>query len=244
MLRLVTMRLGSLALLGIVLLTLGCAEQLQLLDRGPVGGVSPCSFWPPPLSSKIWVVEPWQSLHPESLSTVARQLEVSLHEGGYSQQRWYPIGVGQRHGFAVTTRLEQLDRDREPSPSARWSSLYADPAELRWLTLARAPTLPHPGRYRVLLLAYTDLAVGRTSTAPVWNEETIMDWPEAPRASSARDITGTTLAPNDYRFAIYEYEYAWDNADGRGKLAPASEKSPPAISFEAAGFPTRPVQKF
>src|SRR3954464_11977562 len=99
---------GKALLLGIVLSTSGCAEQLQLLDRGPTGGVSPCSFWPPPPSSATWVLEAPDLAHGDSLSSVAGGLAVSLRGSGYSDQRWYPIGVGNSHGFAVATRLEQV----------------------------------------------------------------------------------------------------------------------------------------
>lgn len=218
------MRLWFLVVLGVALSTLGCAEQLQLLDRGPVGGVSPCSFWPPPPSSRTWRAEPSQVLHPESLRSVAQRLEVSLHEGGYTQQRWYPIGMGQSHGFAVTTRLEQLEGEHQPSLRERWSPLYADAANLRWLAQAQTPTLPHRGRYRSLLLAYTDLPVGPTSSAPIWNEETIMDWPDAPHASSPSEATVSAFAPDDYRLTIFEYEYAWEEGEDRGKrVAPHAD---------------------
>lgn len=244
------MRTGLFMVLGVALCALGCAEQLQLLDRGPVGGVSPCSFWPPPPSSTTWLTESSKARHPESLSTLAQELELSLQEGGYTQQRWYPIGAGQSHGFAVTTRLEQLDDGREPLRRERWSSLYADAANLRWLAQARTPALPHAGRYRSLLLAYTDLPIGETSNAPIWNEETIMDWPDAPRASSPSNIAVSMLAPDGYRLTIFEYEYGWDDADDRGRWIPprsaaASKRSPPlAAALEARGFRLRRAEQF
>jgi len=229
------MRHASKIALAFALSALGCAEQLQLLDRGPVGGVSPCSFWPPPPSSTTWLASPSPSpsLYLESLRAVAGELELTLREGGYPQQRWYPIGVGQSHGFAVTTRLERLEADGRPSSSARWSPLYSDAANLRWLTQARAPALPHAGHYRVLLLAYTDLPIGRTSKAPSWNEETVMDWPDAARDFSPRDVTAAAHVPRGYQLAIYEYRYGWDGVDDRGKLLlppdreSASQTSPP-----------------
>jgi len=241
---------GLLVVVSVGLSALGCAEQLQLLDRGPVGGVSLCSFWPPPPSSTIWLTEPSQARHSESLSSLAQELELSLHEGGYWQQRWYPIGIGQSHGFAVTTRLEQIEDDRQPLPRARWSSLYPDAANLRWLMQARAPTLPQPGRYRVLLIAYTDLPIGRTANAPVWNQETIMDWPDAPRASSPGDVAVSALVPIGYRLAIYEYEYGRNDLDERGKLRPrpvedANAKSSPLTRvLESRGFTARSKEPF
>src|SRR6478752_3556609 len=93
---------------GLALLHLGCAEQQLLLDRGPTSGVSPCFFWPPPRSSAMWPA-PSAAKPGESLGTVAGRLEAELQTAGYAEQRWYPIGTSYEHGFAVTTRLEQLE---------------------------------------------------------------------------------------------------------------------------------------
>jgi hypothetical protein len=223
---------------------LGCAEQLHLLDRGPTGGISPCSFWPPPPGSATWNLEPSGSLPHEALRSVAQGLELRLREGGYSEQRWYPIGTAYGHGFAVTTRLEQLEDGSGRAPRKRWSSLYAEAANLKWLIQARTPTLPQPGRYRVFLVAYTDLPIGRSSNAPIWNEETMMDWPDAAHASSFHGAAVPELAANGYRLGIYEYEYVWDEIDARGRLLPAdttvtSGRAPRAAPLGGLGFTPR-----
>ena len=197
----------------------GCAEQPHLLAHGATA--SPCSFWPPPPSSGAWIVTA-PSLQDESLRAVAEGLEVGLRAGGYSEQRWYPIGVGNSHGFAVTTRLEQVDDATSRGPNGRWSSLYPEAANLKWLRQARSPQLPRPGRYRVLLISYTDLPIGRTSRAPTWDEETVMDWPNADQSFSPRENGLPERSPAGYRVGIYEYEYLWDNAEARGRLVPAN----------------------
>ena len=207
-------------LAGLALSQGGCAEQLHLLDRGPTGGVSPCSFWPPPPSSATWIVETSGTAEDESLSAVARRLELSLQGGGYSDQRWYPIGIGSNHGFAVTTRLEQVADNANRESSGRWSSLYPDAANLRWLMQARTPVLPRPGRYRVFLVSYTDLPIGPTTSAPTWNEETVMEWPDAAPSSSSRESAVPQRPAAGYRFGIYEYAYEWDDLEARGRLRP------------------------
>ena len=210
-----------LLLAGVALSQLGCAEQLQLLDRGPTGGVSPCSFWPPPAGSSTWVVGRGEAAGDESLGTVADELALGLRGAGYAEQRWYPVGAGNSHGFAVTTRLEQVEDGAGERTRERWSSLYADATTLRWLQQAQTPSLPRPGRYRVLLVSYSDLPIGPTSTAQRWNDETIMDWPNAAERPSpqARDMPARALS--DYRLGVYEYDYVWDEREGRGKLLPA-----------------------
>jgi hypothetical protein len=234
------MRRRVMLLASLALSSFGCAEQLQLLDRGPTAGVSPCSFWPPPPSSATWLV-PEQG-HGESPSSVARDLETGLRGSGYSEQRWYPIGVAGSHGFAVTTRLEQLEEAVGEASRARWSALYADAASLKWLAQARTPSLPRPGRYRVVLVSYTDLPIGRTSSAPIWNEETVMDWPNASPSSSPRVAEVLARPTVGYRLGIYEYEYVWDEAEARGRLLPADELAasteppPPAALLRALGL--------
>jgi hypothetical protein len=90
----------------------------------------------------------------------AARVKRTLDGAGYSDQRWYPIGVGHLHGFAVTTRLEQIDDHGTPKLGLeRWSPLYPESANLLWLLRAREPRLPGPGRYRAFLVAFTDLPV-------------------------------------------------------------------------------------
>lgn len=223
--------LRSLLLLaGIVMSSTGCAEQLQLLDRGPTGGVSPCSFWPPPRGATVWIAEPPRQGSGESLRSVARELELALRSRGYVEQRWYPIGTANSHGFAVTTRVEQTRGSGGQEPRERWSSLYGDAASLRWVMQARTVPLPGPGRYRVFLVAYTDLPLGQTSAAPTWNEDTVMDWPNAEHGSSSDAVPARRFS--SYELGVYEYEYVWDDAEDRGKLRPpdkgaASGERPP-----------------
>lgn len=152
---------------------------------------------------------------------MARELDLSLQARGYLEQHWYPIGTGSSHGFAVTTRLERVGHGDGAVSSERWSSLYPDAANLRWLVQARKPGLPSPGRYRVFLVSYTDLPIGRTNTAPTWNEETVMDWPGAIPSSSPRESGIPRRPAAGYRFGVYEYEYEWDELEQRGRLLQA-----------------------
>lgn len=217
-------------------LQLGCAEQLHLLDRGPVGGVSPSSFWPPPTSSVTWLAEATDDAQQQPLGSVAEQLELALREDGYVDQRWYPVGVGSGHGFAVTTRLERVEAGQRAPLIARWSSLHAEAVSLRWLEQARAPVLPSPGRYRVLLVSYTDLPIGPSSKAPIWNEGTVMDWPNASLHQSSREFALPSRICDGCRFGIFEYEFRLeeDGDDARGRFVPAT----PAAS---RAFPLRGI---
>ena len=156
--------------------------------------------------------------HREPMSSVASKLELSLRAAGYADQRWYPIGAGHEHGFAVTTRLERVDLYRTPNSAERWTPLFPEAANLKWLRLARTLPLLRSGRYRVLLIAYTDLPIGPSSIAPIWSEETIMDGPGATESFSARESRVPPRLPIGYGLGIYEYEYQWQDSEARTAL--------------------------
>jgi hypothetical protein len=171
--------IGRAALLAIsAVYASGCATQRELIDRSASAGMSPCSFWPPPPSTSVALARNPLTAQAAGLTSIASRIATELDAAGYPKQHWYPIGLEYRHGFAATTRLEAVNDDATPKPQPeRWSSLYPDAANLRWLTLAQKMPLPHPGRYRVFLIAVTDLPLGSSVIAPTWNEDTVMDGP-------------------------------------------------------------------
>jgi hypothetical protein len=187
---------------------LGCATQRELIDRSASAGMSPCSFWPPPPSTSVAQTPNTLPAGADGLSTVATRIAAQLRGAGYPKPRWYPIGLEYRHGFAATTRLEALNDDAAPRfPPERWSSLYPEPATLRWLTLARRVPLPHPGRYRVFLFAVTDLPLRASGIAPVWSEETVMDGPGVGTEVSSPAAMGGVRDLSGYRLGVYVYQY-------------------------------------
>jgi len=216
---------------------LGCATQRELIDRSAGAGVSPCSFWPPPPSTSVALSRNSLPAQEAGLTSVAKRIATELDAAGYRAQHWYPIGLEYRHGFAATTRLEALNDDAVPKPqSERWSSLYPDAANLRWLTLARKMPLPHPGRYRVFLIAVTDLPLKSSVIAPIWNEDTVMDGPGVSTQESlpvairgSRDLSG-------YRVGVYLYQYErqQDQAQGQSSVSGAAWSA--AAQLEAAGL--------
>ena len=215
-------------------LTVGCAEPLQLLARAPTTGVSPCSFWPPAPSTATWIAES-NADRRAAMNSVAGSLELSLRAAGYSDQRWFPIGTRHEHGFAVTTRLERIDGAERSIDHERWTSLYREAATLKWLRLARTLPMPRAGRYRVLLIAYTDLPIGPTSVAPTWSDETMMDGPGARESFSAGQSGVPERLPSGYRFGIYEYDYQREDSDLHAALRAAA----PALVEEMRRPPAR-----
>jgi hypothetical protein len=196
---------------------LGCAQPLRLMNRGASAGVSPYSFWPPPPGGTLWLPPPSSATTRTKLGAVGSALDVSIVGAGYAETRWYPIGSDYQHGFAITTRLEKLDVSSR-SNAERCSALYPDPASLRWLTLAQTPSLPEPGQYRAFLIAFTDLPMPSGSSAPIWNEQTLMDGPGAPERRGLSQAAAQRDVPSNYRFGVYEYRYEWDEARKSGRL--------------------------
>jgi hypothetical protein len=212
-------RLGLLASTAIGVLS--CAEPLRLADRGLSAGVSPYSFWPPPPSSALWLPPSSPPAATPGLGPVALELGRGLANSGYADCRWYPIGSGYQHGFAITTRLERTDSERGAT-ARRWSAFYPVPADLRWLTFAQTPALPQRGQYRAFLIAFTDLPTSMGATAPIWNEQTLMDGPGAPERYEVPQIAEERQYTRSYRVGVYEYIYDWDEAQKRGRLRVAS----------------------
>jgi hypothetical protein len=209
-------------------LSLGCAESLQLTEAAPASGSS-LSFWPPPRSTSIWT-DPVRPSTRLSLRESAERVQASLKHAGYTDERWFAIGTQFDHGFAVTTRLEHMNDDGT-SGAARWSSLFQEAPTLLWLDRARTMRLAAAGRYRVFLVALTDLPIGRTDRAPVWDEQTCMT--EA-LAASSREAFATRMVSPSYRIGVYVYAYRSD--DGDGELIPSEPAFPAARHVEMAGL--------
>ena len=181
-------------------------------------------FWPPPASTSLWTTAPEVAAIDEPVGEVAERIVRVLEQAGYGEQRVYPIGAHYEHGFAVTTRLERIrdDATAEALPE-RWTALYPDAANLLWLRDPE-PRFPRPGRYRVLLLAFTDLSIGGGNRAVHWNEETVMAGPDLPLASARLPVA--RHVPPAYRIAVYIYEYLSVRPTNGGRSSRRTQSSP------------------
>lgn len=223
---------GALSIIIGALCAMACATQRELIDRSASAGISPCTFWPPPPGAAL-ALAPNALPTDGGLASAARRLAIELDTAGYPAPRWYPIGLEFRHGFAATTRLEAVNDDGTPKLQfERWSSLYPDAANLRWLTLARKMPLPHPGRYRVFLIAVTDLPLRSSALAPIWNEDTVMDGPgvrtQRP-TSGSRDLSG-------YRLGVYVYQYDREQDQAQGRFSVSGPERSATAQLNAAGL--------
>ena len=195
------------------LLSVGCAQNLHLRPRGVVVGGPSLSFWPPPDSTWTWSGST-EAAPGRFLGEAAAHVAAALRSAGYADKRWYAIGARYAHGFVVTTRLERVQDDGAPDEiRRRWSSSFPEAGNLLWLEGARQTRLPGAGRYRVLLVAFTDLPIGATNRAQRRSEQTWMaERPDAP----STELPPTRRVSSDYRVGVYVYEYQSDASDGEG----------------------------
>ena len=214
-------------------LATGCAAHRLVLDPVvPVGGGgSHYVFWPPPPPTATWQTS---ASGLGTFGDAARRIAATLRESGYGEVRSYPIGAFYRHGFAVTTRLEGVYEDGTPKPRAeRWSPLYLDASNLIWLADDRAPRLPGAGRYRTLLIAFTDLPIGPSQIALHDDEWTVMDGPDLP---DSRFPGGRHVSPG-YRIGVYVYEYQAASADHDGEFLQVAAGLPAGMTGRLSAAP-------
>jgi hypothetical protein len=161
-----------------------------------------------------------------SLAQVGGDLAVTLRRRGYVHQRWFPVGAGFVHGFAVATRLEHFDAEHGTPELERWLPWHPEPANLFWLSGATTVRLPQPGHYRVLLFAFTDLPLGPTRVAPIWGKDTVMEAPEVPETLSAQDLPpGRHI--RSARLGLYVYVYERSAGDDIGRFVLAQSPGQP-----------------
>jgi len=216
------------AVLGIALgLAAGCAEHLHSLDQG-VGWSTGVLFWPPPPATASWIPP---GRFDGTFDDAAHWIDDSLRRGGYEDLRRWPIGAQWEHGFALATRLERVRDDGAPALIPwRWSPVYPHAPELRWLNEARAPYLPLAGRYRVFLVAITDLHVRPPGRPERWDGTTAM---ESPRFRPA-EWPGQRRLPPDARIGVYIYEYK--SADHEGEWLSEDTRISPKDQLARSGL--------
>lgn len=225
----------ALALALAAALSTACAEHLALQPADGEGWSTGYLFWPPPEPTSLWTTGPQPSPARPTFREVASRMSEVLQHAGYREQLVYPVGVAYAHGFAVTTRLERIRDDGTPAPLAdRWSERFPEATELRWLAAAREPRFDRPGRYRALLLAFTDLPLSGTGTRPpVWDAQTVLAGPELRPA----EFPATRRVPSGARVLVYVYEYRAASTDGAGALlAPDETRVSAAAHVREAGL--------
>jgi hypothetical protein len=188
-------------------------------------------FWPPPPSSSVWVGEPW--IAAGSLRDAAARVSGALYGAGYHDGRLIPVGLAYAHGFAIATRVEKVaPAGVSYSDGERWSPLYPRAPEFRWLAFASAPRMPSQGRYRTLLVCFSDLALVFRHRPPIENEWTVMDGPDVPENVP---LPARSLGSR-YRFSLHVYEFEAEGGDGSVMLDDAHASEAAAATASRLGL--------
>jgi len=196
------------------------------------------AFWPPPRTSTAWFSRGRYPGRANDFGSAAEELAALLREQGYSEQRWLPIGVGFVHGFAVTTRLERFEGESPNGATPRWSARYGEAARLVWLQGARAVSVVAPGRYRVFLVAVTDLPLDAAGAAPVWDQTTVMVGPGIPDDLDELDLPRSRRLSSRHRLGVYAYVFESGEGEAVGHAVSLDPERP------SGAAQLRPFERF
>jgi hypothetical protein len=107
----------------------------------------------------------------QRLDDVGSRLTIALGRAGYRELSYFAVP----HGFALVTRLEQIDSDGTPKNGPnRWSVQFAAPLVFSLREYLRALLTATPGYYRIVAFVVTDLPI--TSKATTTNFAVAKDW--------------------------------------------------------------------
>ena len=115
--------------------------------------------WPPPQASAVLVVSNELFVPPggSTLGQIDSRLSEALASCGHTEKRYYPIP----DGFALVTRLEQIDAEGRPK-EPRWSVEIAGLRRFSIGEYVRALFLAPAGYYRVIVFAVTSRSFAAT----------------------------------------------------------------------------------
>jgi hypothetical protein len=133
----------------------GIGEQMPMTTPGDEEGI-PTFPWPPPRPTTLTVLD--RTLLPDgetTLGEIGELLTSALRRARYAEGSFYSVPGG----FALATRLEQIEFDGTPKPEpGRWSAALP-PRELFSLSdFVRALFTAPEGHYRVIVFVVNDRA--------------------------------------------------------------------------------------
>ncbi len=180
-----------------------------VLDGGPHVAMAqqyPLFPWPPPAASGTTPI-PRELLVSRSgattLSDVDTRLQTALEAAGYPRGSYFAVPGG----FALVTRLEQINRDgTSKAPPDRWLSTGAPPTtDFTLLGYLRALFLASPGYYRVVVFVVTPLAFAQAPVTITPAETT--QWTETGLNRLPRQIGSLTFTPARHECTALVYEF-------------------------------------
>ena len=134
----------------------GVGEEPAMANAGEGNGGEdiPTFPWPPPEPTTLTVLERVMVADGVvSLGEVADRLTAALARAGYSERSFYAVPGG----FALATRLEQIDFDGTPKPEpGRWSAGFPPREVFSLSDFVSALFMAPEGHYRVIVFVVND----------------------------------------------------------------------------------------
>lgn len=215
--------LGTFLMATIFLAFTGCQPSYDsasppVASTNAPGGVDIPSFpWPPPEASASMDLPSKFFVGVTNLHQVDGKLSDALLSCEYAEKSYYSVPGG----FALVTRLEQINADGTPKAlQDRWSVKTSPMRDFSLSAYIKALFGARPGRFRIIVFVVTDHAF---SQAPVpLKREEAMAWLPAGLNRLPPSIGQLSYSPSHSCSAlIYEFELA-ENAQEAVATRPSS----------------------
>ncbi len=162
--------------------------------------------WPPPDFSARMTMDKNLFGGAKNLFDVDKKLSSALVSSGYSEKAYYYVP----NGFALVTRIEQINSDGEPlAPPARWSIKVKSMTKLSWANYIKALFFSTVGHFRIIVFIVTDKPFA--ASGKKIKRSKAVDWLKAGLNSLPRQI-GTKNFGSHYECTAVIYEFEKVNA--------------------------------
>jgi hypothetical protein len=185
--------------------------EALFIEQAPETDQRPPSFpWPPPRPSARVVLDraaiDAELGQARLLGSIADVLFYGLYAAGH-----YDAGfMSAPGGFAIVTRVEQIDENGSPLPEPdRWAAEIGAPPRRSWLDVLSALFEAPHGFYRIIVLVVTDKAAG---SGPAPDEATARGWAADAFAFLPEEVRREELTDDHQVIAlVYEFEKTADD---------------------------------
>ncbi|MEM7381090.1 MAG: caspase family protein [Bacteroidota bacterium] len=177
--------------------------QFQILAQTQAS--YPKFSWPPPFASASEQIDEDFFTDSQTLGDINKKLLRSLDNQGYFDTSHYAIEEGQTNGFAIATRLEQINEDASSlDGDDRWNkSLVSTTSDFSLSQYLKSLFFPREGYFRVIVFAVVNQPFS-TSGGNATREE-VITWVSGGASDLEDSIAG--VSSNGYKVYALIYEY-------------------------------------
>lgn len=181
----------------------------------------PAFPWPPALASASTKIPSAFFVNDDfsaTLSQVAGTLENALENAGYIERSYYAVP----DGFALVTRLEQVNPDGSPSPLPdRWAVQMTAPKVFSLASYLQALFTAQPGHFRIIAFLVTSAPFAQNPNMLVSREDA-MEWLAVGSQTLPASIGSLPYSEWHYCVAlVYEFEQPTRNHEASFKMLSA-----------------------